>query len=87
MQTNNEDRKLIWTNIPEKDCAVSTVFLALDHNFSGIGPPVLWESLVFYSDKSINGEMRRYTSYSDAVKGHNDIVLSLRGGNVLELPA
>lgn len=26
---------------------VSTIFLALDHNFSGKGPPILWETMVF----------------------------------------
>lgn len=26
---------------------VSTVFLGLDHNFFGQGPPVLWETMVF----------------------------------------
>jgi hypothetical protein len=26
---------------------VSTVFLGLDHNFSGEGPPILWETMVF----------------------------------------
>lgn len=26
---------------------LSTVFLGVDHNFSGKGPPILWESMVF----------------------------------------
>lgn len=26
---------------------VSTVFLGLDHNFRGTGPPVVWETMVF----------------------------------------
>lgn len=30
-----------------KDIMVSTVFLALDHNYGGKGPPILWETLVF----------------------------------------
>ena len=29
------------------DSLVSTVFLGLDHNLSGSGPPVLWETMVF----------------------------------------
>jgi hypothetical protein len=28
---------------------VSTVFLGLDHNWSGEGPPILWESMIFGS--------------------------------------
>ncbi len=29
------------------DSRISTVFLSLDHNWSGVGPPVLWETMVF----------------------------------------
>jgi len=29
------------------DSDISTVFLAFDHNFSGVGPPLLWETMVF----------------------------------------
>lgn len=29
------------------DSMVSTVFLGIDHNWSGQGPPVLWETMVF----------------------------------------
>lgn len=28
-------------------CSVSTVFLGLDHNFSGVGPPLLFKTMVF----------------------------------------
>lgn len=28
-------------------CEVSTVFLSTDHNFRFVGPPVLWETMVF----------------------------------------
>lgn len=47
---------------------VSTVFLGLDHNFSGRGRPVLWETLVFGG--VLNGEMDRYTSLAAALAGH-----------------
>lgn len=46
---------------------VSTVFLGLDHSFVG-GPPVLWETLVFGGP--LDGEMERYTSKADALRGH-----------------
>ena len=40
--------------------AVSTVFLGLDHNFAKLGPPILWETMVFRNGES--EEMRRYSS-------------------------
>jgi hypothetical protein len=50
------------------DIRISTVFLGLDANFWGTGPPILWETLVFGGP--LDGEMERYTSKADAVAGH-----------------
>jgi len=55
---------------------VSTVFLGLDHNFSDHGPPVLWETLVFGGP--LDGEMDRYTSKADALRGHQAMCLRVR---------
>lgn len=52
---------------------VSTVFLAIDHNFSLDGPPVLWETMIFGGKH--NYEMWRYISREDAIKGHHAAVL------------
>ena len=49
------------------DVLVSTVFLGLDHAFTG-GPPVLWETLVMGG--RLDGEMVRYTSRDAALVGH-----------------
>lgn len=51
---------------------VSTVFLGLDHNFYGDGPPVLWETMIFAGP--LSGEMRRYSSKLDALTGHAAMV-------------
>jgi hypothetical protein len=56
---------------------VSTVFLVIDHNFSGEGDPVLFETLV-----SVNGEsdvVARYCTWDQAEVGHNDIVRAIKG--------
>ena len=31
---------------------VSTVFLGLDHDFTGKGPPILWETMTFRGDRT-----------------------------------
>jgi hypothetical protein len=51
---------------------VSTVFLCLDRNYSGVGGPVLWETMVFGG--CMNGDMRRYRSHADAVSGHREVL-------------
>jgi hypothetical protein len=50
---------------------ISTVFLGLDHGF-GEGPPILWETCIFFSEGS--DVIERYTSYEDAVEGHQKVV-------------
>lgn len=60
----------------EGDWRVSTVFLALDHNFAGRGEPVLWETMVFGGP--LADEMDRYTSRESAVDGHEKMVARVR---------
>jgi hypothetical protein len=48
-------------------CNLSTVFLAIDHNY-GHGAPVLFESMVFGGQ--YNEEMRRYHDWAEAEIGH-----------------
>lgn len=49
---------------------ISTVFLGLDHSFSHIGPPVLWETMIFWTDHELDQYQERYTSKADALAGH-----------------
>lgn len=55
---------------------VSTVFLGLDHNFFGGGPPILWETMVFGGPHDT--AQRRYSSAKDALEGHQKTVSGLR---------
>jgi hypothetical protein len=62
---------------------VSTVFLGLDHNFSGAGDPVLWETMVFTrnADGELQGDdMQRYTSRAAALEGHAAMIDALMRG-------
>lgn len=67
--------------------SISTVFLCLDHNFFGEGPPLLFETMVF--ERSITGlkddeplrdvghdfgVMDRYATYDEAEAGHQKIL-------------
>ena len=52
----------------EPEVFVSTVFLALNHNWNPSGPPLLRETLVFGG--LLDGEMMRYTSRAAALEGH-----------------
>ena len=51
---------------------ISTVFLGLDHNHSGVGDPLLFETMIFLPDKTI-GAIARYCTWAEAVAGHERI--------------
>lgn len=65
--------------IVDTDYRVSTVFLELDHNWND-GPPELWETMIFTEDPDLSYYLQRYTSYADALAGHNQICDCLRTG-------
>lgn len=58
------------------DASISTVFLAIDHSFGRTEPPVLFETMVFGGKQ--DGDMRRYTSYEDAERGHKETLAEVR---------
>jgi hypothetical protein len=71
---------------------VSTIFLGIDHNFSGVGPPLLFESMVFgpkmepcnmpggvtwLFHESLNYQPR-YSTYNEAELGHEELCQEIR---------
>ena len=77
----SSDRQLEVTILPgdgpEHQVRISTVFLGLDHNFSGVGPPVLWETMVFGGPD--DASCRRYATAEAARDGHRELVAACRG--------
>lgn len=85
---NLNNRIVAWTQVTS-EITVSTVFLGLDHRFSGEGPPLVFETMIFAPDAVKEkltragdwfwGEwMRRYSSWDDAEAGHAAAVRSAR---------
>jgi hypothetical protein len=55
---------------------VSTVFLALDHNYRDKGEPVLFETCIFVTkiddpEQSVSEIVERYRTWPEAERGHN----------------
>ena len=62
-------------------CEVSTVWLGIDHSF-GEGPPIIFETIVFYADG--NQDMQyRYSTLEEARAGHAKIVHELIDAGIL----
>lgn len=70
MQRTQEDRRVGFDHLAGEAglYVVSTIFLGLDHGF-GLGPPVLWETMIF-GPEPLGGTMDRYTSEEAARVGH-----------------
>ncbi len=69
----NEQRRIAFDDI---GAHISTVFIGLDHNHTMVGPPLLYETLVFGG--RLDGEMERYSSRAEAVAGHKRMVARVR---------
>ena len=74
MFESSEARRVARDSIDGVD--VSTVFLGLDHSF-GNGPALWFETMVFGGP--LDQEMERYTTWAEAVAGHEDMVERVRG--------
>ena len=74
---DDDKRRVAFSEIDSVDgaIAVSTVFLASDHNFGGEGPPILFETLVSGGDKK---EIHRCSTWEQAEQQHKDIVKNIR---------
>ena len=54
---------------------VSTVWLGVNHNFSGVGPPIIFETMVFAEPGSYRDlDEMRYATEADAIAGHAAMV-------------
>ena len=73
------DNQRIVAKTPFGDGEVSTVFLGLDHSFTG-GPPVLWETMIFGGPH--DGWQDRYTSRANALAGHTQHAVKIAMGEV-----
>jgi len=56
------------------DCAISTIFLGIDHSFTG--RPLIFETMVFSEEEFC----KRYETYDQAESGHKKIVSLIKEG-------
>lgn len=64
---DKEANRVAYTDVP--DGYVSTVFLGIDHNHMGDGPPILFETMVFGCGPWDNYQ-ERYATWDEAEAGH-----------------
>lgn len=72
------ERHVDDTYVPTLDgeIRVSTVFLGLDHNFSGVGEPILYETMVFGGP--LHNEMIRSHDRKEARIAHEKMLRKVK---------
>lgn len=73
---NDESGRRVGFDEVAPGITVSTVFLGLDHNHFGKGPPILFETMVF--DDYADGDCWRWSTWDEAVAGHKRAVEGLK---------
>lgn len=79
----NPDKKTVVRD-EIKGTIISTVFLGLDHNYSNIGKPILFETMVF-GNKKYEDFQQRYCTRKEALEGHHNILNELFTKEEIEL--
>lgn len=73
---NFSNRQVAFTELGDK--RASTVFLGLDHQWEIGGKPLLFETMVFDQNNSIDRYCMRYSTWEDAEAGHYAVVALIR---------
>lgn len=66
------DIKRVALDYVNDSIKISTVFLGWDHSFLDESEPILFETMIFGGE--YDDFQRRYTTYNEALQGHNEAV-------------
>jgi hypothetical protein len=77
---DGEDCYRVARTVLDDGREVSTVFLGLDHGFMPGAPPIVFETMVFPECDICE----RYTTWDQALAGHDQIVAAERSGRHVE---
>ena len=64
---------------------VSTVFLGTDYNFAGVGPPILFETMVWNDNDGSERTHDRYMTWEEAEAGHREALALAHTYNDLKI--
>jgi len=72
------EKRRVALDILNDDIQVSTVFLVLDQSWIKSQQPLFFETMVFGG--KLNGVMQKYATWSEAEKGHIEILKKVKHG-------
>jgi hypothetical protein len=76
----NENRTVAWRVFGEEadGPVVSTIFMGLNHRIFGLGPPLVFETMIFWSGSRLDHYQERYSTWDEAVTGHKRAVARVK---------
>ncbi len=72
-----EHRRVAQTQVAA-GCEVSTIFEGLDYGGTAPGPPLLYETQVFWAGHALHHAVEQYATWEDAEHGHARMVARVR---------
>lgn len=75
----NSDKRILKRETVN-GCIVSTIFLGINYQLF-TGPPLLFETLII--NGIYDGEIHRYTTWDQAMKGHHEMVNLCRYSKII----
>lgn len=77
---SSDERVVAKTTCQQDGIWVSTVFLGIDHRFGAAGPPLLFETMAFPNDGTMEDlDCGRYSTWDEAESGHWEMVEKFGG--------
>lgn len=78
----NSQARIVAKTTCSNGLRVSTIFLGLNHNFYGDGPPILFETMVFPPKCHRDQYCDRYSTWEEAEAGHLEAVRKVESGEI-----
>lgn len=76
--TDRAYKRVAQTTLPDGTW-ISTVWLGIDHQFIDTEPPLIFETMVFWSEENLSElDMARYATEAEAQTGHDAMVTKWR---------
>lgn len=74
-EDDDKIRRVKYTEFEKYYVDISTVFLGINHNYLRNGKPIVFETMIFWSeDQKLNQWQERYCTWKQAYYGHNHAV-------------
>lgn len=82
---DRDTRKIDWRKVALSELDdvpgkpnISTVFLGRNHQYNPDGPPILYETMVFWDGHSMDNYCVRYLTREEALSGHDTVCTAVR---------